>query len=174
MLYAAIIIVVVIAALQLFIATRPNTFRVARSLAVNAPADRIFPLIADFHEWAKWSPYEKMDPAMKRSYGGPASGKGASYAWDGNAQAGAGKMEILDAAAPTRVLIKLDFSKPFEGHNQAEFTIAPSGGGATVTWAMTGPVPFMMKAMHLVMSMDKLVGGQFEEGLANLKRVSES
>ena len=174
MLTAVITIAVAIAALAIFIASRPNTFRVERSIAINAPADRIFTLIANFHEWPKWSPYENLDPAMKRTYGGNESGQGATYAWDGNAKAGSGRMEILEAAPSSLVRIQLDFTKPFVAHNTAEFALRPSGSSTTVTWAMYGPQAFMNKAMGLVMSMDKLVGGQFEEGLANLKRVSES
>ena len=174
MLTAAIIVVVIVAAFLLFIVTRPNSFRVERNVRINAPAERIYPLIDNFHEWTKWSPYEKMDPTMKRNYGGATSGTGASYGWDGNSRAGSGSMVILEATPSSRVLIKLDFSKPFVAHNTAEFTIAPSAAGSTVTWAMYGPSPFMSKVMGLFMSMDSLVGGQFEEGLANLKRVSEA
>jgi uncharacterized protein YndB with AHSA1/START domain len=174
MLTAVIIIAVLIAALFTFIASRPNTFRVERSVHINASAERIFPLINDFQEWPKWSPYEKMDPAMKRTYSGAERGQGAIYAWEGNARAGSGRMEILEAAPSSLVRIQLDFTKPFVAHNTAEFALRPTGSGTTVTWAMYGPQAFMNKAMSLVMSMDSLVGGQFDEGLANLKRVSES
>jgi hypothetical protein len=167
-------VAILIAGLLGFIATRPNSFRVERSILIAAPADRIFPLIDDFHEWPKWSPYEGMDPDMKRSYGGAGHGVGATYAWDGNARAGQGRMEILESAPHSLVRIKLDFSKPFEAHNTAEFAIRPDGTGALVTWAMYGPQAFMTKAMGLVMSMDRLVGGEFEKGLADLKRVSET
>ena len=172
--YILIAVAVLIVGLLGLILSRPNTFRVERSLRINAAPEKIFTLIENFHEWPKWSPYEKMDPAMKRTYDGPDHGVGAIYAWDGNAQAGSGRMEILEAAPSSLVRIKLDFSKPFEAHNTAEFALRAEGSGAYVTWAMYGPQAFMNKAMSLVMSMDKLVGGQFEEGLANLKRVSET
>jgi Polyketide cyclase / dehydrase and lipid transport len=174
MITALVILVLVVAAFVLYVATRPNSFRIQRSTQINAPAERIYPLIASFHEWGKWSPYEKMDPAMKRAFGGVASGTGATYAWDGNSRAGSGSMQILDATPSSRVLIKLDFSKPFVAHNTAEFTISSSAGGSTVTWAMYGPALLASKVMGLFMSMDNMVGAQFEEGLTNLKRVSEA
>jgi hypothetical protein len=174
MITAVLVLAVIVVAFLLFVTTRPNSFRVQRSVQISASSDRIYPLIDNFHEWMKWSPYEKMDPTMKRTYGGVPNGTGASYAWDGNSRAGSGSMVILEGTPSSRVLIKLDFTKPFVAHNTAEFTIAPSGGGSTVTWAMYGPSLFASKVMGLFMSMDSLVGGQFEEGLANLKRVSEA
>lgn len=173
MVIALVILAIVVVALVIFISVRPDSFRVERSTRIAAPPERIFPLIQDFHEWTRWSPYEKLDADLKRTYSGPPSGIGAGYAWEGK-NSGSGAMVITQATPPGRVLIKLDFSKPFEAHNTADFTIAGDGGGSAVTWAMYGPQNFMAKAMGLVMSMDKLVGGQFEEGLANLKRVSET
>jgi hypothetical protein len=167
-----IVVAVVIAAVLAYAATRPDTFRVQRALAIQAPPGKIMPLLDDFHNWGSWSPWEKLDPAMKRTFSGAPSGKGAVYAWDGNSKAGAGRMEILDAS-PSQVRIQLDFSRPFEGHNITEFNLAPTGGATNVTWAMQGPSPFMMKVMHVFMNMDRMIGKDFEAGLANLKGVAE-
>jgi len=169
----AIVLVVAIAITLILAATKPDTFSVQRATTVKAPPERIFPLINDFHQWATWSPYENKDPAMKRSYSGTASGKGAVYAWEGNKNVGSGRMEILDASAPAKIVIKLDFFTPFEGHNTAEFTMLPQGDATNVTWLMYGPLPFMGKIMHVFVNMDRMVGKDFEIGLANLKRVTE-
>jgi len=168
-----ILIVVAIVAFLGFAATKPDTFRVERSATIKAPPEKIFPLIQDFHNWGTWSPYEKRDPDMKRTYGGPDSGKGSMYAWDGNSKVGAGRMEILDASAPSKVAIKLDFIKPFEGHNTAEFTMVPQGDSTNVTWAMYGPNPYVAKAMQTVFDMDEIIGNDFSAGLANLKAAAE-
>jgi hypothetical protein len=169
----AVILAVAIAVILIMAATKPNTFSVQRATLVRAPADKIFPLINDFHQWGSWSPYEHKDPAMKRSYSGTASGKGAIYAWDGNKNVGSGRMEILDASAPAKIVIKLDFFAPFEGHNTAEFTMLPQGDGTNLTWLMHGPAPFMAKIMHVFLNIDRMVGKDFEIGLANLKRLAE-
>jgi hypothetical protein len=169
----AIVLGLAIALILILTATKPNTFSVQRATLVRAPAEKIFPLINDFHQWGSWSPYEHKDPAMKRTYGGAASGKGAVYAWDGNRNVGSGRMEILDASAPAKIVIKLDFFTPFEGHNTAEFTMLPQGGATNLTWLMHGPAPFMAKIMHVFMNIDRMVGKDFEIGLANLKRLTE-
>ena len=169
----ALIIVVILAVPFVVAATKPDTFRVQRSATISAPADRIYPHIADFHAWTAWSPYEQLDPSMKRTYSGPTSGKGAAYAWDGNNEAGAGRMEIADVTPPNKVTIQLDFTKPFESHNMAEFLLEPQGSATKVTWAMSGPSPYMFKLMSLVMNMDDMIGKDFETGLANLKGVAE-
>jgi hypothetical protein len=150
------------------------SFTVTRSLDMRAPADRLFPHIADFHAWAAWSPYEKKDPAMRKIYTGAASGVGAVYEWSGNRTVGEGRMEILDANAPHKVRIKLDFIKPFEGHNIAEFTLEPRSHNTTVTWAMYGSLPFMARVMGLFINMDNMIGRDFEVGLANLKAMAEA
>ncbi len=162
-----------IVAILILAATRPNTFSVQRATTVRAPAEKIFPLINDFRQWGSWSPYEHKDPAMKRTFGGAASGKGAVYAWDGNKNVGSGRMEILDTSAPAKIVIKLDFFTPFEGHNTAEFTMLPQGDATNLTWLMHGPAPFMAKIMHVFMNIDRMVGKDFEIGLANLKRLTE-
>jgi carbon monoxide dehydrogenase subunit G len=169
----ALVIVLAIAALLIFAATRPDTFRVERTARIEAPAEKIFPLIDDFHRWNTWSPYEKLDPAMQRSFGGTASGKGATYAWEGNDKAGAGSMEIAESTPASKVAIKLDFIKPFEGHNTAEFTLQPQGNATQVTWAMYGPSPYVAKLMGIFFNMDQMIGKDFEAGLANLKTATE-
>ncbi|QDP22164.1 SRPBCC family protein [Bradyrhizobium cosmicum] len=169
----ALVLAVGIAAVLAFAFTKPDTFRVERSLKVKAPADAIYPQVADFHRWTGWSPYENRDPGMKRTYGGAAAGKGATYAWDGNNNVGAGHMEILEASSPSKLRIKLDFERPFEGHNTAEFTFMPQGDATQVTWAMHGPAPFMSKVMQVFINMDNMIGKDFEAGLASLKKLTE-
>jgi Polyketide cyclase / dehydrase and lipid transport len=120
-----------------------------------------------------WSPYENKDPAMQRSFSGAASGKGAVYGWDGNSNVGSGRMEILDSSAPAKIVIKLDFFKPFEAHNTAEFTMLPQADGTRVNWRMHGPAPFISKLMQVFMNIDHMVGKDFETGLANLKTLAE-
>ena len=169
----AIILAIAIAAVLVFAATKPKTLRVQRAIGIKAPAETIFPLISDFHQWLKWSPYEEKDPAMKRTYGGADSGKGATYAWDGDKNVGSGRMEILEAAAPSKIVIKLDFFKPFEGHNTAEFTMLPQGDGTHVTWVMHGPANFMSRLIQVFINLDNMIGRDFEAGLANLKTLTE-
>jgi uncharacterized protein YndB with AHSA1/START domain len=167
------VLVVLIAAVLIYAATKPDTFRIQRAATIKAPPDRIFPLINDFRSWTSWSPWEKMDPNLKRTYSGAESGRGAVYEWEGNKKVGQGRMEIKDASPPSRVSIQLDFIKPFEAHNTAEFTLDGQGDSTNVTWVMHGRQPFMFKVMTVFMSMDKMVGKDFETGLANLKAATE-
>lgn len=169
----ALAILVLIAAVLIYAATRPGTLHVERSATINAPAEKIFPLITDFHQWGQWSPYEKIDPAMKRTYSGAAEGKGAVYEWEGNNEVGAGRMEITETSRPTRVTIKLDFTSPLEGHNVAEFVLVPQGATTNVLWTMDGPTPYVGKLLGVFMNMDTMIGGAFDEGLANLKAIAE-
>ena len=169
----AIILVVAIAIILGLAATKPNTLRVVRAIDIKAPAEKIYPLISDFHQWVAWSPYEKKDPAMKRTYGGADSGKGATYAWDGDRNVGSGRMEILDATPPSKIVIKLDFFTPFEGHNTAEFTMLPQADGTHVTWVMHGPANFMSRLIQVFINLDNMIGRDFEAGLANLKAITE-
>jgi len=169
----AVILAVAIAAVLILAVTKPNSFSVQRATSIKAPADRIFALINDFHQWGTWSPYENKDPGMKRTYSGAESGKGAVYAWEGNNNVGSGRMEILDHSAPSKIVIKLDFFKPFEAHNTAEFTMLPQGDATTLTWLMHGPAPFMSKLMQVFMNIDNMIGKDFEVGLSNLKRITE-
>ncbi len=169
----AAVLALAIAAVLAYAATRPDSFRVQRTASVAAPPDRIFPFIDDFQKWEMWSPYEKRDPDMKRTRSGAGSGKGAIYTWDGNNQVGAGRMEILESQRPSRIAIKLDFIRPFEGHNTAEFTLVPKGAATDVTWAMYGPAPFVSKLMGVFIDMDRMIGKDFEAGLATLKATAE-
>jgi uncharacterized protein YndB with AHSA1/START domain len=169
----AVVLAIAIVVVLILAATKPDIFRVQRAAAMQAPPEKIFPLINDFHQWGTWSPWEDRDPAMKRTFSGTESGKGAVYAWDGNKNVGAGRMEILDAVLPSKIVIKLDFIKPFEGHNTAEFTMLPQGGATDVTWTMYGPAPFMHKVMQVFMNIDRMIGKDFEAGLANLKKLTE-
>jgi polyketide cyclase/dehydrase/lipid transport protein len=169
----AVALAIAIAIVLILAATKPATFSVRRATTVKAPAEKIFPLINDFRQWGSWSPYENKDPAMKRTYSGAASGRGAVYAWDGNKNVGSGRMEILDDSMPLKIVIKLDFFTPFEGHNTAEFTMLPQGDATSLTWVMHGPTSFMMKVMHVFINMDRMIGKDFEAGLANLKRLTE-
>jgi uncharacterized protein YndB with AHSA1/START domain len=170
----AVILALAIAAVLILAATKPDTFSVRREIDIKAPPETIFPLINDFHQWGSWSPYENKDPAMQRSFAGANSGKGAVYGWEGDKNVGSGRMEITDTTAPTKIVIKLDFFKPFEAHNTAEFTMLPQDGATHVTWLMHGPCPFMGKIMHVFMNIDSMVGKDFAVGLANLKRLTES
>jgi uncharacterized protein YndB with AHSA1/START domain len=171
----AIALAIAVAVVLILASTKPDTFGVQRAAVVKVPAEKIFPLINNFHQWAKWSPWEDRDPAMKRTYSGTESGRGAVYAWDGNKNVGSGRMEILDATSPSKIVIKLDFFKPFEGHNTAEFTMLPQGDNATtnVTWVMRGPAPFMNRVMQVFMNLDKMIGKDFEAGLVNLRKLTE-
>jgi uncharacterized protein YndB with AHSA1/START domain len=168
-----IIAVLIVLAILALAATKPNTFSLRREAVVGAPPEKLFRLINDFHEWPKWSPWEKLDPNLKRIHSGAGNGKGAVYAWEGNKKVGQGRMEIVESSA-NAIKIKLDFLKPFEAHNITDFTLEPRNGATHVTWEMRGPMPFMMKIMHVFMNMDKMVGKDFEAGLANLKAAAES
>jgi uncharacterized protein YndB with AHSA1/START domain len=151
---------------------KPNDFRVERTARINAPPERIFPHINDFHQWVYWSPYESLDPDMRKTISGAPAGKGSIYEWEGNSKAGKGRMEILDSA-PNHIGIQLQFERPFKARNLAEFNLTPNGSATDVTWATYGPQPFMSKFMSVFMSMDNLIGRDFERGLQNLKSVAE-
>lgn len=156
-----------------YAATRPDSFRLERSISVKAPPEKVFALINDFQKWALWSPWEKKDPAMKRTHSGATQGVGAAYAWEGNKEVGSGRMEVMESMPASKVSVKLHFLKPFEAQNTAEFTLTPKGEQTEVVWAMFGPQPFMAKLMGLFFSMEKMVGPDFEQGLATLKAVAE-
>lgn len=168
-----IAILVLIAGVLGYASTKPDQFRVERSIVIKAPAEKIFPHINNFHQWEAWSPYEKLDPAMKRSFSGTGFGVGAIYAWEGNSSVGAGRMEILESTPSSAIKIKLDFLKPMEGHDTAEFTLAPESDGTKVTWAMSGPAAYIMKVMSVFFDMDHMIGKDFETGLNNLKALIE-
>lgn len=165
--------VAVIALLLLFALTRPDTFRVERSIVIKAEPAKIHAVLNDFHAFGAWSPWEKLDPAMKVTYSGATSGQGAVYAWQGNDAVGAGRMEILQTVPGQRIVVKLDFFQPFESHNTSEYTLVPGADGTTVTWSMFGPTPYVSKLMGIFVSMDSMIGKDFERGLANLKAYAE-
>jgi uncharacterized protein YndB with AHSA1/START domain len=166
-----VLLLVAAAVVLVLAAMKPDEFRVARPTSIKAPPEKIFPLINDLHQFNTWNPFEKKDPG-KGTYSGPPAGKGASYAWKSD-QLGIGSMTIADTTEPSRVAIKLDFVKPFEAHNNVEFTLVPKGDATEVTWAMNGQTPFLGKIIHVIMDMDKMVGRDFEDGLANMKALAE-
>ena len=168
-----IVVVVLIACVLAFAATKPDSFRVQRTATIKAPPEKIFAQINDLKTWQTWSPYEKKDPAMKRTLSGAPAGKGAVYEWAGNKEVGKGRMEIADTTPPSKVQIKLDFIEPFEAHNTAEFDLQGKGDGTDVTWALYGPSTFVTKLLSLFIDMDKMIGHDFEIGLANLKALAE-
>ena len=169
----AIGVVVLVGAVLLYAATRPDYMRFERSANIGAPPENIQPFIADFHNWKAWSPYETRDPALQRTFSGAPNGQGAVYEWNGNSDVGQGRMEITESV-PTKVAIKLDFIRPFEGHNIAEFTLQPNGESTTVRWAMHGPASYMGKLIGVFIDVEEMVGKDFETGLANLKSIAES
>jgi uncharacterized protein YndB with AHSA1/START domain len=166
--------VLAIVGLLAYAATLSNSFEVKRSLRVNASADKVFPLINNMRGMNRWNPFAEADPNIKITYTGPDSGKGARYEWAGNSKVGQGSLEITDVETPSRVTLKLDMWKPLEGHNTVVFTLVSRGNGTDVTWAMDGERPFIGKVMGVVCNMDRMVGGQFEKGLAKLKAIVES
>jgi uncharacterized protein YndB with AHSA1/START domain len=170
---AVAVLTVCVAVVLVYATTKPDTFRVQRTASIKASPEKIFPLINDFDNWTLWSPYEHRDPNLKRTRSGPASGKGAVYAWDGNKDVGQGRMEILESSPSSKIVIKLDFSRPFEAHNTAEFTLQPQGDTTNVTWAMQGPSLFIGKVMSVFLNMDNMVGKDFAAGLASMKTRAE-
>lgn len=151
-----------------------DTYKVVRSTTIDAPPARVYTEIADFHRWAAWSPWEDLDPQLQRTYSGEAAGRGAVYAWSGNRRAGQGRMEIVQATAPSTIRIDLHFEKPFKARSDTDFTIEPSGLGSRVVWSMTGKLTLMTRIMGIFKSMDALVGPDFERGLARLKATAET
>ena len=168
-----IAIVAVIVLALVFAALKPDTLRIERSTVINAPPDKVYALIADFHEWPKWAPQDREDASIRRTFSGAQSGVGAVSDWSGSGNTGKGRMEITGAEAARQVVVTVDFAKPFVAHNVNTFTLAPEGNGTRITWAMQGTNAYMMKVMSLVMNMDKMMGQHFESGLANLKAAAE-
>jgi hypothetical protein len=165
-------IAVIVAGILLFALTKPDTFQVQRQTHIKAPPEAIAPLLTDFHRWAVWSPWEKLDPAMRRTFSGAENGKGAIYAWQGNSDVGQGRMEIA-AVSPSKVDIDLDFLSPFESHNKVVFALQPQGDGTLVAWTMNGDSNYMSKVMQVFISMDSMIGKDFDSGLAALKTAAE-
>ena len=169
-----LLITITVVAVLSIAATRPATFHVERSLSMTAPPEAVFAVLNDMHRFHEWSPWQKLDPAMKITYEGPSSGPGASYRWVGNKDVGEGRMTILDATPSTSLTQKLEFIKPFEETCAVKFTIAPEAQGSRVTWGIDGNNNYMSKVMCLFVSMDAMMGKDFEAGLANLKQVAEA
>ncbi len=168
-----LVIFLLIGGLLAYATTRPNAFRVERNIDIKATPAKIFPYINDLRNGPEWSPWEKTDPQMKRTYNGPIAGKGAGYAWDGNKEAGKGKMTITESVQNERVIVALHFDEPMVGDNVVEYILTPKGDLTNVRWAMGGPMPYISKVICIFMDMDKMIGGQFEKGLQNLKSVAE-
>jgi uncharacterized protein YndB with AHSA1/START domain len=168
-----IVITLLIAGVLVFAATKPDVFQVRRSASIKAPPEKVYPLINDLKQWHLWSPWEKKDPGMKRTFSATTAGKGATYAWDGDKNVGRGSMEITEAVPASKIRLKLDFETPFEAHNIVTFTLEPRDGATQVTWLMEGPAPYLARIMHVFFNMDKMVGGDFEAGLAAMKAAAE-
>ena len=168
-----LIIAVLIAGVLVLAATKPDTFRVQRAASIKAPPEKVFAILNDFQKWGAWSPWEKKDPAMKRTFGATTSGKGAKYAWEGNKDVGKGSMEIAESSPSSRLTIKLDFIEPFEGHNIVDFTLEPKGDSTTVSWNIHGPMPFVSKVISIFCDMDGMIGEDFATGLASMKAAAE-
>jgi len=165
---------VVVVVLVIVIAVRPSQFHVARTVSVAAPASVVFAQVNDFHKWSAWSPWARMDPAMKQAYEGAPSGAGAVYTWAGNHDVGEGRMTITESRPSDLIRIKLEFFKPFAGVSTAEFTFKPEGRQTLVAWSMTGRTTFVTKAVHLFLNVDKMIGDNFESGLSRIKSLAEA
>lgn len=170
----AIVVVLLFVALVIFIATRSNTLHVERSALINAPADVVFGIINDLHQWSLWSPYDKRDPNMQKTFEGAPVGPGASYAWNGNKEVGEGRLTIVDCTPGELVTMRLEFTRPFACQNRVDFKLVPAADGTRVSWIMEGKNNFISKAMSLIINMDKMVGTDFEQGLANLNSVAQA
>jgi len=167
-------LVVIVVVLCIVIALQSSTYHVERTATVNAPAPVVFAQVNDFHNWNAWSPWAKLDPAMKQTFEGASAGNGAIYTWNGNKEVGQGQMLITESHPSDLVKIKLDFIRPFAGTSDTVFTFKPAGNQTTVTWSMSGDKNFIAKAFHLFVNMYKMIGGDFEKGLAQMKAVAEA
>lgn len=167
------IIALLIAGVLIFAATKPDVFQVERKAVIQTPPEKVFALINDFSQWTAWSPWEKKDPGMKRTFSATTGGKGATYAWHGNKEVGKGSMEIIESVPPSKIRLRLDFEVPFEAHNVVTFTLVSRHNTTEVSWLMEGPVPYFAKILHVFINMDKMCGRDFETGLANLKNLAE-
>ena len=168
-----LVVVLILVVILVLALTKPNTFRVERSVTINASPEKVATLVNDFHQWDRWSPWAKLDPGMKTVYSGSQMGPGAVYEWEGNSKVGKGRMEIV-STDPAKTTVKLDFLKPFESHNMTNFVLEPEGAASTrVSWIMTGPMNFMTKVMAVFTDMNKMIGPDFDRGLANMKAAAE-
>lgn len=169
-----ILLLVIVVGLLIYASIKPNRFSIVRKLKINAAPEKVYAEVNDFNRWKLWSPWEKKDPVMQRTFSGTPVGVGTIYDWNGDKNVGQGRMEITESVPNEKILIQLDFFKPFEAHNVAEFSFVPEGDGTLVVWEMRGPQVFMSKLMCVFMDMDKMVGTDFEEGLTNLKKLTET
>ena len=169
----AFCILVVVAAILIFAASKPDIFQIERSVVIQAPAEKIFPLINDFRNWNEWAPQDREDPSIMRTYSGPPSGVGAASEWTSNGKAGSGRMTITESEPMSKVEIAVDFVKPFAAHNSNTFTLEPEGASTKVTWSMQGTNLYFMKVLSMFSSMDRMLGGHFERGLRDLKAAAE-
>src|SRR5438094_9415225 len=169
-----IAVAIIVVVFVVIVALQPSEFGVVRSATISAPAPALFAQVNDFHKWEAWNPWGKLDPTMKQAYEGAPAGTGAIYTWSGNNEVGEGRMTLTESRPSDLIRIKLEFFKPFAGTNIAEFTFKPEGNQTAVTWSMAGKNNFMAKAIHLFMNMDKMIGGQFETGLAQMKLIVEA
>jgi uncharacterized protein YndB with AHSA1/START domain len=167
-----LVVAVAVAALLMYAAFKPDSFRLSRSATITAPPDKVFALINDLRRFDEWNPFARMDPQNGITYDAVMAGVGGAYNWQGE-KSGAGRMQIVESVSAQRVSAKLDFTKPFEAHNRVDFTVQAQGAGSTVTWAMHGPMPYLHRLMTTFFDMDKTVGKDFEAGLANLKALAE-
>ena len=167
-------LVVIVAALAVIVVLQPGEFQVTRTATMAAPAPVVFAQVNDFRKWEAWNPWARIDPAMKQTYAGAPAGVGAIYTWAGNHEVGEGRMTIIESRPSELIRVRLDFAKPFAGTSVAEFTFKPEGERTAVTWSLVGRNNFMAKAMSLVMNLDKMIGGDFEQGLAQMKSVVEA
>ena len=167
------VLAVVVVAILAFAATKPDSFRVERKLVIQAAPDKVFPYLEDPKKTIEWSPWEKKDPNLKKTFSGAAKGKGAVYEWDGNNDIGAGRLEITEVVPNAKVVMDLHFLRPMEGRNIAMYVVTPKDGGSEVAWSIEGPSPFLSKVMCVFMNMDKMIGGEFDKGLADLKVLVE-
>lgn len=168
------VLAVIIVVFLIIVAVQPDNFAVARTATIAAPPAVVFAQVNDLQKWQAWSPWAKIDPAMKVTFEGPAAGTGASYTWSGNSQVGEGTMTITESRPDDLVRLRLEFRKPFAATNTAEFNLKPEGGQTVVTWSMAGRNNFVFKAVGLIMNTDKMIGGDFEKGLASLKEIAEA
>jgi hypothetical protein len=169
-----IAIAVIVVVFCIIVAMRPGEFRVSRKAAISAPAEVVFAQVNDLHNWQGWSPWEKIDPALKRTFEGPPAGTGASYSWVGNKKVGEGRMTVTESRPNELIQMKLEFLRPFKATNTVEFEFQPEGNQTAVTWSMFGKCNFTAKAFHLFMNCDNMIGGDFEKGLAQMKTVAEA
>lgn len=174
LLIAVLVLVAIVCALLIYASTKPDYVRFERSILIDVAPEEIYPLIEDFEAWRAWSPYENRDPEMKRTYSGAEKGVGAAYAWEGNSDIGSGHMEIVETDYPSKIVIALYFTAPMKAENSAIFTIVPEGAASRVTWAMEGEANLIAKTASVFIDMDKMVGSDFETGLAKLKTEAES